>query len=78
MRENHVVAALASGVTRRQKYREFAETVRPHILEALAAGNKTGMDIARYLNRHRVRSHTGKLWSESSIRYLRQILEGAQ
>lgn len=78
MSENRLVAAAAAGVTRRKKYRVFAETVRPHVLEALAAGNTTGMEIARYLNRRGVRSHVGKLWSDHSVRSLRKVLEGAE
>jgi hypothetical protein len=65
MTENQSVTHSAAGITRRQNYREFAETVRPHIDDARAAGQMSAMSIASYLNRRGVRSHTGKLWSTS-------------
>jgi hypothetical protein len=74
MSENKSLGPAAGGITRRQDYREFAETVRPHIRDALVTGKTSATEVAHYLNGHRVRSHTGKLWSPSSVRYLRQVL----
>jgi hypothetical protein len=77
MSEKQSGAATALGITRRQDYREFAETVRPHFNDALAAGQVSTIGIARYLNRQGVRSHTGRVWTKWSVNLLRKVLEGA-
>ncbi|MDB5508579.1 MAG: hypothetical protein JWL93_1048 [Hyphomicrobiales bacterium] len=67
-----------SSITRRQNYREFSKTVRWHLREASAAGVESLNGIARHLNRQKVRSFTGQLWSPSSVLHLRQVLQRAE
>jgi len=67
-----------STITRRQNYRAFSEMVRPHLRDAQAAGVESLNGMARYLNRRKVRSYTGQLWSSSSVLHLRQVLQRAE
>jgi hypothetical protein len=67
-----------SSITRRQNYREFSETIRPHLRDANAAGVESLNAIARYLDHQKIRSYTGQLWSPSSVLHLRQVLQRAE
>jgi CRISPR/Cas system-associated exonuclease Cas4 (RecB family) len=78
MSVNRSAAAVASGETKRNNYLVFAENVRPHVEAALASGKSTHTEIANYLNSRRVRTHLGRRWNLSSVRYLRDALEGSQ
>jgi hypothetical protein len=70
--ENKFTAAASSGANRREQYLQFTEIMRPHVQAALASGKTTRLEIATYLNRHRIRSHLGRRWTAPSVRYLLQ------
>jgi hypothetical protein len=78
MSENHVSGAIASGETKRKQYLVFAKTLRPHLEADIASGKTTNTEIAKHLNIIRVRTHLGRRWTASSVRYLREALEGSQ
>jgi hypothetical protein len=73
--KKQTMPAEGSSITRRLNYREFSETVRPHLRDATATGAESLNGIARYLNRNEVRSHNGQLWSPSKVLHLRRVLK---
>jgi hypothetical protein len=78
MSGNRSAAAAAGGETKRNNYLVFAETIWPYVEAALASGKSTHTEIANYLNSRRVRTHLGRRWNLSSVRFLRDALEGSQ
>jgi hypothetical protein len=58
-----------------KEVREFAESMREHMVAAIAAGGDTDRKVASMLNRQKLRTRTGKRWTLGGVKYLRMLPE---
>jgi hypothetical protein len=67
-------AQLAVSAARTKNAQAFADSMREHLLAAVASGAKTDREIMARFNRMGLRNRAGDLWTKSAVKYLRTRL----
>jgi hypothetical protein len=71
-RKNHSPAP--TRIAKTQEVRAYAESMREHLVAAIAAGGDTDRKVASILNKQKLRTRTGDRWSFGGVKYLCMLL----
>jgi hypothetical protein len=72
--ERKNLSTVPTRIAKTQEVRAYAESMREHLVAAIAAGGDTDRKVASMLNKQKLRTRTGERWSFGGVKYLRMLL----